>query len=104
LVRAASKGGDIPHATHVGRQGVDVVHAACGLKAILPPPEIQLQKLMGVGRAELRVFKVYSPDPISLACQSADQVVTDKASGSGDDNLTAMRHKGSLMRPIDSPA
>ena len=81
-------GRDKTHAAHVSSQGVDLIYAARGLKTILPTPKIQLQKLIGVGRVERGVLKIHPSDPIPLARKIGDQVVTDKAPGSGDDNLT----------------
>jgi hypothetical protein len=89
-------GEDKAHATHVGSQGADPVHAACGLKAILPTPKIQLQKLMGGGRAELGVLKIDPSDPTSLAYKIGDQVVSDKTCGAGDDNPTVVRYRNFL--------
>src|SRR5688572_23905426 len=90
-------GRDKTHATHIGSQSIDLVHAACGLKTILPTPKIQPQKLSGISTAEFRIFKIYPPYPIPLALEIGDQVVTDKACGSGDDNLPVMWHGEFLL-------
>jgi hypothetical protein len=86
-------GGDKAHAAHVRGQGIDLVHAAGRRDTIVPAPQVQLPKLLGVRRAELGGFEIDPPDPIALASQRGDQVVPDKASSTGDDDLIAIRHR-----------
>jgi hypothetical protein len=58
--------GNETHTTHVSSQGVYLINTVCGLKTILPPPKIKQQKLIGISGAELGIFQIHTPDPVSL--------------------------------------
>src|SRR5262245_24760356 len=86
-----------PHAPHVSPQSVDLINTLGGLQTILPVPKIKQQKLIGSSRPELRGFQIYTPNPVSLTFEVGYQVMTNKASGSGNDNFTTVRHGRFLL-------
>ena len=43
---------DKTHPAHVGGQGVNLVHTASGLQAIVPAPQVEDFEFVGVGLAE----------------------------------------------------
>ena len=79
--------GNEAHATHVSSQGVDLISTVCGLKTIFPSSKVKQQKLVGSREVELRIFHIHTPYPVSLTLEIGHQMMTNKATGSGDHSL-----------------
>jgi hypothetical protein len=77
------------HSAHVGGQRVDVIHTPGGEQALVPTAEVQELKLIGVDRRVLWSLQVDTPHPVSAPLHAGDQMVTDEAPSTGDqDRLT----------------
>ena len=85
-------GGNKPHSSHVGRQGIDLIHTARGLQAIIPAPQVEQLEFVSVLWAELRVLDVHSAYPVARFLQVCDQMMADETTGTGDKDSCSVRH------------
>src|SRR5579859_7241345 len=72
------------HPAHIGSQRIYLVNAAGSRLAILPTPQVELDKLIGVAGVKLGKLDVGAPDPVSLLLQIRHQMMADKTSGAGN--------------------
>lgn len=63
-----------------------------GLQGLAPVAKIAEFEFVSKAGLELRVLDVDTTDPVPVALQSLDKVVTDKAAGTGDQNAIARFH------------
>ena len=84
---------DVADAAHVGGEIVDFGASRAPQRslALLPPPQIQQLELVGRRRAELRVFEIDAPDPISIGLERGDEVVANESTGTGDNGPSRRR-------------
>ncbi len=88
-------GVDKAHATHVGRQLVDLIEGAIpksesGL-AVLGLSQVEQQELVGRGGGELVLLDIHSPDPVAFLFEFLGQVATDKATGAAEQGFLHKR-------------
>jgi hypothetical protein len=81
-------GVDEAHAAHVRGELIHLVDGLAvdenGLDAALRLTEVELQELVGGGRAELVLLDVHPADPEALLLQPLDQVTSDESPGTAD--------------------
>ena len=75
------------HPAHIGGQGVDFVHAAGGLQAVVPAAEVEEFEFVGVGGVVIVGFDIYAANPVAFAFEVGDEVTADESAGAGDEDF-----------------
>src|SRR5271165_4175144 len=84
--------GNVADTSHVGCEVVNLVHLARGLQRVVPETKIEKLEFVGCGGFEFWFFYVNAADPIVLRLQPLYQMMTNEATGSGDQDTSYWFH------------
>jgi hypothetical protein len=79
-------GREVPDPTHIGRKVVDLIDAARCSQAIVPATQIEPFEIIR-GRRVHRLSDIDTPHPETIPLESSHQVLTDEATGSGNQDM-----------------
>ena len=76
--------GDETHASHVGRQCVDLFDSPGRLQTVLPSAQIENLEFVRVRRRVFRMLQIDASHPVSLPLQEGYEMVPDEAARTRD--------------------